>query len=279
MFAALAHGAQTIAIGLLIGLNPSKVVVYSVTDTHLTAPPTNATVQLSYLGPVVPAWLVFAFLTCSFVAHFLIIMPRIYEYYFRSVYYDKYNQIRWFEYGISSTLMILIIALVTGIRDMSGLLGLAGCNLAMILFGDVFDSSNQTGSPDWKSFWFGCLVGIVPWIAIFYNVGRSGGNTPLFVILLYVGVTFSFFGFAVVSVLNAWATQHEKKDKRRTDAIIAELRDADPQASIDRVIPIPYYPLGCCFTWTYIRGEYVYVLLSLFSKSWLAWTFYAAITL
>jgi len=82
------------------------------------------------------------------------------------------------EYSLSSTLMIVLIGLVTGITDLAALIGIAFANIAMILFGWLMEVSNnglmhgRDQSPArgerawWTPFWFGCVAGIGPWLAI-----------------------------------------------------------------------------------------------------------------
>ena len=45
------------------------------------------------------------------------------------------NRFRWVEYSFSATLMVVLIALYTGIDGISALIAIAGSNVAMILFG------------------------------------------------------------------------------------------------------------------------------------------------
>ena len=54
------------------------------------------------------------------------------------------NRFRWVEYSFSATLMVLLIALYTGIDDLA-LIGIAGANVAMILFGWLQEPTNPPG--------------------------------------------------------------------------------------------------------------------------------------
>ena len=63
--------------------------------------------------------------------------------------------------------MIVAIATLFGMYDVAGLLALFALNAAMILFGWMMELHNQTTErTNWTAFIFGCIVGIVPWIAI-----------------------------------------------------------------------------------------------------------------
>lgn len=51
----------------------------------------------------------------------------------------KYNPVRWVEYSFSSSIMILILLVLSGVVDIYALIASFGCNFAMILFGDASD--------------------------------------------------------------------------------------------------------------------------------------------
>jgi hypothetical protein len=77
------------------------------------------------------------------------------------------NYARWIEYSVSASIMILLICLLNGINNFYALVAIFGVNAAMILFGLVMEQVNQNReSVNWWPFIFGCIVGIIPWIAI-----------------------------------------------------------------------------------------------------------------
>ena len=85
------------------------------------------------------------------------------------------NPARWYEYALSSSLMIVIIAMLCGMYDMSSLILIFSLNATMNLFGLMMEKQNQTTERvDWTAFIFGCFAGIVPWITIgMYLVGAA----------------------------------------------------------------------------------------------------------
>ena len=117
----------------------------------------------------------------------------------------------------------------------AALLGLAGANAAMILFGWIMEVVNRPGQPVWWSpFWFGCIAGGVPWVVLFiYVIGPSG--QPEFPAFVW-GILISLFIFFNLFALNQW---------------------------------LQYRGVG---RWSdYLYGERVYLVLSLTAKSALAW--------
>jgi len=150
------------------------------------------------------------------------------------------NRARWLEYSLSSSVMIVVIAMLVGIYDVASLLLLFAANAAMILFGWVMEIQNRGGGRvDWTSYWFGVIVGAVPWIAIgVYLVGSAigPGGPPGFVYAIYVSIFLFFNVFALNMVF-----QYKRVGRWRE----------------------------------YLYGERVYMLLSLVAKSLLAWQVFA----
>lgn len=105
------------------------------------------------------AWLVASFFLMSATAHFLLRWPlrRQYEGWLAR----GMNPARWVEYAFSSTVMILAIAQLSFINEFSAVVAIAGCNVAMNLFGWSMEAANEgRAHPDWKHFIFGSIVGI-----------------------------------------------------------------------------------------------------------------------
>jgi heliorhodopsin len=150
------------------------------------------------------------------------------------------NRARWVEYSLSSSVMIVVIALLVGIYDVASLLLLFAANAAMILFGWLMELHNQTTErTSWTAYWFGVLVGAVPWLAVgIYLVGAGvgPGGPPGFVYGIYASIFVFFNVFALNMVL-----QYRR---------VGRWRD-------------------------YLYGERMYMLLSLGAKSALAWQVFA----
>jgi len=130
------------------------------------------------------AGLVATFLLMSAAAHLAVSLPGVHEWYLRNLG-KGINIARWVEYSFSSSVMIVAIAMLFGMYDAALLLVLFALNAMMILFGWMMELHNQTTKrTDWTSFIFGCLAGIVPWIAIgiyFYGSVSTGERVPSFV--------------------------------------------------------------------------------------------------
>jgi hypothetical protein len=229
----LAHLAQALAILLLAG-----AVSLPVTITYLTGPPGAG----DFGGPKELFGLrvdiaVAVFLLLAAVDH-LSVGTWARRWYERQVS-RGINPARWWEYSISASLMVVLIAMLAGVREGTALVALFGANAAMILFGLTMERLNVGREEvQWRPFVYGCLIGAVPWIAIALQLAVSqseAGDVPGFVIAIFVTLLILFNSFAV----NMWL-QYRRRG-----------RWADP-----------------------LFAEKAYLVLSLVAKSALAWQVY-----
>ena len=159
-------------------------------------------------------------------------------------FFDRYadglrqsrNTFRWVEYSLSASVMIVVILQLNGVTDVVALGAVFAVNAAMILFGWLQERFADPGDGEWLPFIFGCLVGVVPWLAVTFSLaspsGPEGTTVPGFVYGIVVSLFLFFNCFAIVQ----WK-QYRAKGK-----------------------------------WAdYLRGERAYIFLSLGAKSALAW--------
>jgi len=86
------------------------------------------------------------------VDHLLMASPRVVAWYESKLAHGR-NPARWAEYSISASLMIVLIAMLTGITSAYALIGIAGVNAAMILFGHLMERTNpDRDRVDWMPF-------------------------------------------------------------------------------------------------------------------------------
>lgn len=214
-----------------------------VTTINLKGPPgtplAEATLQAVGSVPIAAATAAFLYLSAFF---HLLVASRLGASAYRNELVHQRNRFRWVEYSISSTLMMLLIALVTGILDLAALIAIAGVNASMILFGWIMEMVNSPGDNVWWTpFWFGCVAGATPWVAIaayiVVNVNQEGGQGPPgFVYGIIVSIFLFFNSFA----LNQWLQYRQ----------VGRWRD-------------------------YLFGESMYIVLSLTAKTVLAWQIFA----
>ncbi len=155
------------------------------------------------------AWWIASFFAMSAFAHFVAGWPLRARY--EAWLARGMNPLRWIEYAFSSTVMIVAIAYISFIQDVPALVAIAGCNVAMNLFGWSMEAANEgrQDRPDWKHFIFGSIAGIAPWIGIVSILLAYGlqpdlpaeAGIPAFVYVIVATLFVSFNIFAITMVL------------------------------------------------------------------------------
>jgi hypothetical protein len=193
--------------------------------------------KLYYELPFGPA--VAVFLLISAVAHFSLASFG-YKWYIKNLKMGM-NPGRFYEYALSSSLMIVLIGMLVGIWDLGAIILIFAVNATMNLFGIMMEYHNQyTQKTNWLSFIFGSIAGIVPWVVImiyFLSAINSADADPPGFVYAIIPTIFVFFNiFAVNMVL-----QYKK---------VGPWKD-------------------------YLFGEKFYIVLSLLAKTALAWMIFA----
>ena len=132
-------------------------------DTFSLTPDPTLAYNLLF-GPAVAV-----FLLLSAIAHFSLATFG-YRWYVKNLKMGM-NPARFYEYALSSSLMIVLIAMLVGIWDMGTLIALFGVNAMMNLFGIMMELHNQTTKKtDWTAFIYGFVYAIIPTIFVFFNI-------------------------------------------------------------------------------------------------------------
>jgi hypothetical protein len=231
LFMGFLHFAQGILILLL-----SKTFTLPISGSYLafnkstqSLLPTN-----KFLFNLSLPILIAIFFFLSAAAHFII--ATIYNKKYNENLSHGINKVRWIEYSLSASIMMVSIALLVGVYDAMSLVMIFILTAVMNLMGLVMEIHNQTTKKtNWLSFWIGCISGAIPWlvIAFYFWLGAvNGAKAPTFVYWIFVSIFIFFNCFAVNMVLQ-------------------------------------YKKIGA---WkNYLYGERVYIILSLVAKSLLAW--------
>jgi len=222
---------------LMLFLSSSREWTITATRLDFDAGSETLVPVMESIGTIELAYLAVAFLFISAIAHGLI----------ATVLYDRYvaylqqgmNPYRWYEYAVSASVMIVLIAMLAGVWDLGTLIALFGLVAVMNLCGLVMERHNRlTETTDWSSFVVGSIAGVVPWIVIAVSIVGTfdaGGSPPDFVIVIYVSLFVLFNLFAINMLLQY---------------------------------------LGVWKWEDYLYGERAYIVLSLVAKSLLAWQVY-----
>ena len=172
------------------------------------------------------------FLFISAVAHFYIVSNK--EKYIDGLK-NGINKYRWYEYALSSSIMIVLIATLFGVYDIATLLLIFVVNASMNIFGLVMEQVNMNKKKvDWEPFIWGTITGIAPWVVILtYMFGTGNFDMVPWFVWAIVGTYFVAFNTFPINMI----LQYKKVGKWKD----------------------------------YLYGERVYIILSLVAKSVLAW--------
>ena len=232
---AVFHAAQGIGILALSRAFTIPITGSYLTFNHVTQTLEPATVRLFDLS--IPL-LIALFFFISAAAH--LVIATVYNKRYNADLRRGINKVRWIEYSVSASIMMVAIATLVGVYDFTNLLMIFVLVAIMNLLGLVMEIHNQTTkTTSWVSYWIGCLAGIVPWFIIgfyFWLSAYKGSAPPNFVYWIFVSIFIFFSCFAINMVL-----QYKK---------IGPWKD-------------------------YLYGERVYIILSLVAKTLLAWQVFA----
>ena len=231
--AAVLHFVSAVAIITL-----SNSFSLPVIGNYIQGEPGNASYQTVHLFDIPVAWTCVIFLLLSSLAHLWLVSLRGFPRYINDLSKNQ-NIARWVEYSISSSIMIVLIAQLSSIRDIITLAALFFTNVSMILFGWLQEKYEAPGG-GLLPFWFGCIAGVVPWVAIVWLLIAPGQTTGVRAPGFVYGIIFSLFIFFNCFALNQYLQYKQ----------IGKWKD-------------------------YLYGERVYIILSLVAKSALAWQRFA----
>ncbi|QQS19878.1 heliorhodopsin HeR [Candidatus Saccharibacteria bacterium] len=229
------HLAQGLAVLLL-----SKSFAIPVSGNYLSFDKASESLlpTTTTLFDVQLPWLIAFFFFLSALFHFVI--ATVYNKTYTADLKLGLNKLRWVEYSLSASVMMVAISMLVGIYDFSSLLMIFGLTAIMNLLGLVMEVHNQTTKrTNWLSFNLGTLAGLIPWIVVAFYMwlgAANGSAAPTFVYWIFVSIFIFFSCFAGNMIL-----QYKK---------VGLWRD-------------------------YIYGERAYIVLSLVAKSLLAWQVFA----
>uniref|UniRef100_A0A7C3EVJ6 Heliorhodopsin HeR n=1 Tax=Candidatus Methanomethylicus mesodigestus TaxID=1867258 RepID=A0A7C3EVJ6_9CREN len=236
------QGIMMLGLGLLITWDRDiytfylKFKISTVPPTFQVVPDPQVAFTISYLGAILAS-----FLLISAFAHFTIAFARK----------DKYvqnlkngmNPYRWYEYALSSSIMLVILATFVGVWDLWSLVMIFVLNAMMIMFGYLMEKINQyPKKTDWSPYLLGCVSGFTPWVVIaayFVAAVNSTGVSPPNFVYLALAIYFIMFNTFSINMVLQYKGIGKWKD--------------------------------------YLYGERVYIILSLAAKTLLAWLVFVGI--
>ena len=151
------------------------------------------------------------------------------------------NRIRWAEFAVSAPILMLLIALYTGVADVAALVVVGAATLVMVVCCWMQEALNPPGrrTTTMVPFWSGVVAALLPWsIVAGQLIGAPGSQDFGVSIFLSLFILWASFG------VNQWL----------------QFRRVGPWSD-------------------YLYGEQTYLVLSLVAKSALAWQIVAGSSL
>lgn len=143
------------------------------------------------------------------------------------------NQIRWAEYAVSAPILMLLVALLTGVRAVTALVVIGAATTVMVVCGWMQEALNPPArrTTTMVPFWSGVVASAVPWTIVAVHMLQASGDQD-YGLSTFLSLFILWAGFGV----NQW---------------------------------LQYRQVG---RWSdYLYGEQTYLVLSLVAKSALAW--------
>ena len=186
------------------------------------------------------AYIVVGFLLVAAVAH-LLFASRLRKTYETGLK-ENVNKSRWVEYSITESLVLVSIALIVGVYDLSSLILIIVLTIVMNMIGLIGElSAKISKQSSWLNYFIGVKAGLGPWIVLaiyLWGALMYGNGLPKFVYWVY-GSMF------ILSSMYAYAMYMNLKKRLR---------------------------------WSnYLNNERFYILLGFVIKSALAWQIFAGL--
>jgi len=133
-------------------------------------------------------------------------------YYAKSSFYTNeiskgYNRLRWLEYSITSTLMIFLLCIVSGVKDFDATLSLCTINATLMSFGYYFELSKDNMSK-LIALSIGFILLLFIWFIIFRNffsrvqeVKDAGTDLPFWIYSVLIPMFFWWTSFGIVATI------------------------------------------------------------------------------
>ena len=119
-----------------------------------------------------------------------------------------YNRVRWVEYAVTSSLMIFVLSIISGVKDFDSVILLTFMNFFLMSFGYFFEMS-QKNEGKLVSIILGFLMLLVIWFVIFRNFGYrvsevnkvSTRKIPVWVYGVLIPMFFWWSSFGLVALV------------------------------------------------------------------------------
>lgn len=161
----------------------------------------------------------------------------VHLYYARSKFYLEeiargYNRFRWLEYAITSSLMIFILSIISGVKDFDTVLCLCFINATLMSTGYFYETSNIDLTKK-LSLSIGFVLLFVIWFVIFRNFGyrikevkKEGQNIPTWIYGVLTPMFFWWTSFGLVAMYQYYKSENNFRKYEKYYIILSYLSKA-----------------------------------------------------
>lgn len=201
-----------LTIGMIVGLQDSNVIPTTSFSQGTSGPVGFPSQQLYLDRQFNPVWFIFIFVLLAALDHGIIWYLTIYHQKMveKFLFERKNNPIRWIEYSISASLMLITICILCGVSDIFLWVLLGSSNCIGMLMGQILE---MLSSPRYKNimekslikyvFSLASAMVFVPWVVpmyyFFHGLATTDANVPSFVYIALLGIFVCFSSFGVNS--------------------------------------------------------------------------------
>lgn len=200
---AILHALQGVAILVLSPVREFPLTASFLTKDTLASSAAGHTV-LAPASQVVHnlnvAYIIAAFFFVAAITHGL--MATKYRVRYEAELKKGLNRVRWLEYALGASLMLVAVAIISGIYDVGTLFLVFVLTAVTSLLGLMMELSNPLPSrraPEWMSYWAGCFTSVAPWLVILGTIIAAqlygSGDVPGYVYAIYVSIGVLFAGY------------------------------------------------------------------------------------
>ncbi len=162
----------------------------------------NFDLALRMLGDVNIAWVVTAFLLVSAIVHILL-ATRLRNKYENGLK-TGVNKYRWIDSALSGSLVLVAVAMLAGVSELSGFFMIVALMVIISLTGYMLEKQAKLFAkrPNWQAFVIGCVAGFALWKYIASYVAGSllygDGTLPWYVLTAAVVTLLAMLGMAII---------------------------------------------------------------------------------
>lgn len=202
---AVLHGVQGLALLVLAATHTIPVTVSYLAKDPIASQIADHPVwgsAVKHLFDVNLALLVAVFFFIAALAH--LAAATVWRHTFEADVARGSNKLRWIEYALSGSVMLVVVGLISGVYDVASLLML----FAFGIIASLLMLSAETRSKSSALYWLAAATGLVPWLVVvlYLCVAHTSGQVPGYVYVADVTTFIFFAGLAVVAYL-----QHKRQ--------------------------------------------------------------------